>query len=87
MSRPLDLEPPDTNLSNSTIGRIHHETIARRPFIDVAGNNLQGWPLVSTDRLSFGKPSTNEHFESFKLDWPARCFRSAPGRFARRTFL
>src|SRR5262249_16143669 len=71
-----DLEPPDTNLSNSTIGRMHHETIARRPFMDVAGNNLQGWPLVSTYRRSFGKPSTDEHVELFKRDWPARCVPS-----------
>jgi hypothetical protein len=78
------LKPSDTNVSDATVCRMHHETAARCPLIYITGNNLHRWSLASANRLSFGKPSTDEHVQSFEFGRSAQCVRNTPGRHASR---
>src|SRR5262245_47190545 len=62
-----DLETTDIHRSNMPIGGMHHEVSARRPFINVAGDDRGGGLSGRRHRFSFSNPTSDEHVQEIKL--------------------
>src|SRR5262245_23335632 len=74
-----DLEAADLYRSDAAVCGMHHESAARSPQVDVAGDDLIGSAFGIRYGLSFGDPATDEHAESIEFGRAGRCLR-APGR-------